>query len=95
MYVANHASGNVSGYSINGSTGALTELSGSPFTAGTGPYGITIDPSGKYVYVANNGSSNVSAWTYDPNTGALVPVAGMPFNAGNGPHGVAVAPQQQ
>ena len=39
-YVANAGSNNVSGYTINSSTGALTSISGSPFTAGSGPYSI-------------------------------------------------------
>ena len=36
-YVANSFSNNVSAYSIDGTTGALTEVAGSPFLAGSGP----------------------------------------------------------
>jgi DNA-binding beta-propeller fold protein YncE len=92
--VANHASGNVSAYSI-ASSGALTALSGSPYTAGTGPYGIVVDQSGTHVYVANNGTGDVSAYNINPSNGNLSPIVGEPFPAGTGPHGVAVAPQQQ
>ena len=40
-YVANQGSANVSAYTINGTTGALTAVTGSPFTAGTGPSSVT------------------------------------------------------
>jgi DNA-binding beta-propeller fold protein YncE len=32
-------------------------------TAGTNPYAVTVDPTGKFVYVANNGSTNISQYT--------------------------------
>jgi 6-phosphogluconolactonase (cycloisomerase 2 family) len=37
VYAANYYSHNISAYAINTTTGVLTEISGSPFTA-TGPY---------------------------------------------------------
>ena len=42
LYVSNNGSGNVSAYMIDQSTGALTEVSGSPFAAGTGPCGVAV-----------------------------------------------------
>ena len=36
-YVANENSDNISAYAINATTGALTALAGSPFTAGERP----------------------------------------------------------
>jgi Lactonase, 7-bladed beta-propeller len=68
VYVTNLSSNNVSAYAINASTGALTQLTGSPFAAGYQPSGVAIDSSGKFLYVANNGSisghysGNVSAY---------------------------------
>ena len=41
-YVTNVGSNNVSGYAIDASSGALTPVSGSPFAAGTEPYGVSI-----------------------------------------------------
>jgi len=98
VYVANHASNNVSAYSINAASGALTELAGSPFAdtspqeGVTAPYGLAVDPSGKFVYVANNGTGDVSAFSLDATSGALMEVG--TFAAGTGPHGVAVAQPQ-
>src|ERR1700693_3929043 len=45
-YVANFAGDNVSGYTINPATGAFTQVAGSPFAAGSGPYSVAVDPSG-------------------------------------------------
>jgi 6-phosphogluconolactonase len=92
VYVANYHDNNVSGYTINPSTGALTAFAGSPFPAGLGPFSVAVDPSGMFAYVANQISENVSEYTIDPGTGALTPVAGSPFPAGSSPASVAVDP---
>jgi DNA-binding beta-propeller fold protein YncE len=94
-YVANAQvigqNGNVSAYTIDSSTGALTAIAGSPFAAGQGPQSVAVDPSGKFAYVANFGGG-VSGYTIGPTTGALTPIAGSPFGAGNGPNIGAVDP---
>ncbi|HET6465551.1 MAG TPA: beta-propeller fold lactonase family protein, partial [Nitrospiria bacterium] len=41
VYVANSSS-NVSAYTIDQTTGALTDVSGSPFTAGTDPLSLSV-----------------------------------------------------
>ncbi len=91
-YVANDVSSNVSAYTINSTTGALSPVAGSPFAAGTGPVSVAVDPSGKFAYVANESSANVSAYTINSTTGALSPVTGSPFAAGSFPFSVAVDP---
>ena len=97
-YVVNVYSNNVSAYAVDASNGALTQVQGSPFAAGYGPYGVAIDPSGKFAYVANNGTvsghyrGNVSAFAINPRSGALTPVQGSPFAAGSNPLGVAISP---
>ena len=92
-YVASYnfgAPGNVSAYTINGTTGALTEVAGSPFPAGTSPGSVTVDPTGQFAYVANSNSNNVSAYSIDGTTGALAEIDGSPFPAGSGPNSVTV-----
>jgi len=42
-YVANRNSNDISVFSVDGSTGALTQVSHSPFAAGTEPRSIAID----------------------------------------------------
>jgi 6-phosphogluconolactonase len=101
LFVANCGSscfgagtGSVSAYLINHSTGALTQVRGSPFAAGSSSLRITVDPSGRFVYVTNYGSANVSAFSIGK-AGALTPIAGSPFATGSGPIGVAVDPSGQ
>jgi 6-phosphogluconolactonase (cycloisomerase 2 family) len=93
-YVANGGSNNVSAYTINAATGALTPVAGSPFTAGSVPIEVAVDPTGKFAYVSNDGSDNVTAYAINAATGALAPVVGSPFAAGSVPYGIAVARMQ-
>jgi YVTN family beta-propeller protein len=80
LYVTNHGSNNVSGFTIDTLTGVLTPVVGSPFSAGTGPNAAAV-AAGKFLYVANSASNDVSAYAIDPNTGALTSVPGSPFVA--------------
>ena len=59
-YVANEGCltslpGNVSMYTINPTTGALTSI-GSPVATDFGADSVAVDPSGKFAYVANGGT---------------------------------------
>ncbi|MGA8534083.1 MAG: beta-propeller fold lactonase family protein [Candidatus Tumulicola sp.] len=89
-YVANFGSNDVSAFSVDATSGALTPVAGSPFKAGTAPYGIAIDATGEFAYVANLGSNNVSAYVIDATSGALKKVKGSPFATGTNPLSVAV-----
>lgn len=79
--------GNISAFRIDSSTGALTSISGSPFTvaSGVGPSAITVDPGGKFVYATTTGSSS-SIWCFaiTPTTGQLVATAKSPFSLSAG-----------
>jgi 6-phosphogluconolactonase (cycloisomerase 2 family) len=91
VYVANN-SDDVSVFTINPTTGALTSVAGSPFAAGAGPTAIAVDPSAKFAYVANGIDGTVSAYIIDPHTSALTPVAGSPFPVGVNPQALTVDP---
>jgi len=87
LYVANNyfgSAGNLSAYAIDGTTGALTPLQGSPFqTAIELPHGLATEPSGRFLYVTNySGSTEVFA--IDATTGALTAIAGSPFSGTSG-----------
>lgn len=84
-YVTNYDSNDVSAYSINTSSGALTQVPGS----GRGPLLMAIDPAG-FAYVTNQGPGTVSAYTINADTGALKKVSGSPFKAGISSFGVAI-----
>ena len=79
------------GYSIDGITGALTPLAGSPYPASSGPIGMTVHPSGKFLYVADFNSNTVSGYAIDA-SGGLSAVPGSPFPSGTFPIAVAVDP---
>ena len=53
-YVTNIASANVSGFTIDAATGALTAMPGSGFPAGSEPADVVVAPSGKFAYVMNH-----------------------------------------
>ncbi|MGA9272262.1 MAG: beta-propeller fold lactonase family protein, partial [Candidatus Cybelea sp.] len=76
-YVPNYLGNNLSAFAIK-ANGRLSPVAGSPATGST-PWGVAIDPKGKFVYVTNLSSNNVSAYTINVTTGALHSVAGSPF----------------
>jgi hypothetical protein len=86
----------VSVFSVNVSTGALTPVSGSPFTTGVGLMSVAFSPSGRLLAAANAGDkgvgSTVSVFSVNVSTGALTPVSGSPFATGAGPVSVAFSP---
>jgi len=91
-----HRKDSISAYSINGTTGALTEISGSPFAAGKTPVAITVNPAGTFAYVANQftgyegHNGTISAYRINATTGALTEIPGSPFTAGIEPTSIAV-----
>ena len=87
-YVTNSGSNNVSMYTINGTTGALTSIG--TIAAGTGPASVAVDPTGKFAYVANSGSNDVSMYTLDSTTGALTLTGSVA--AGSSPSSIAIHP---
>ena len=95
VYVASQ-DGHVSAYTLS-SSGALAQITGSPFKAGFVTVSVAVDPSGRFVYAANNGNGSqasftVSAYTLDPNSGSLNEISGSPFPAGALPRSVTVDP---
>ena len=91
VYVANFSGNSVSAYSISSNGALIQNVPGSPFAAGTAPFSVAIDPTGKFVYVANILANNVSAYSISSN-GALTQVSGSPFKTGIEPASVAVDP---
>ena len=95
VYVANVLGSDISGFTIDASSGELTPVIGSPFTTVASLLSVTVDPSGQFVYVANGDNDSVSAFTIDTSTGALTPVSGSPFRAGDNPFSVATTATSQ
>ena len=76
------ADGTVTGFTIDGSSGALTQI-GSPFPAGSCPQSMTMHPTGKFAYVVP-ANSGLLGYAIDGATGTLSPVPGSPFQATSG-----------
>jgi len=83
LYLTSRAEPGIRGYRINGATGALLELAGSPFATADLPAGdavmgggIVFKPSGDFMYTSGGG---LNAFAMDRVTGQLALVAGSPF----------------
>jgi 6-phosphogluconolactonase (cycloisomerase 2 family) len=72
VYVANRTANNISGFLLS-TTGALTQISGSPFTTGTNPVDLAEDTTNTYIAVAcSGGTPDLQVFTLGTTTaGAL------------------------
>ncbi len=99
---------NVSGFSVStDGTGALTQITGSPFSTGGlgnggGSYSpnriiVVKGPSVDFLYASNTGSNSVSGFKINPSTGALaitgppIDTAGANASGTNIPSGISLA----
>jgi 6-phosphogluconolactonase len=82
--------GNVSVFSVNASSGALTAVSGSPFAAAPNPKRIAVDPASKFLYATNEDAGNMTVFAIGRGTGVLTEVTGSPFATNVGSEGVVI-----
>ncbi|MCE1181474.1 MAG: lactonase family protein [Rhodocyclales bacterium] len=92
IYIPDYGNNRILGYTYNHTTGAIGNVAGGPFTAGSYPRWVTTNPAGTFLYAANSSSNNISAYTVNATTGALTPVPGGPFASGTSPNGMVVNP---
>jgi 6-phosphogluconolactonase len=94
VFVANKydgANGDMSAFTINQATGALTAVAGSPFAADLSPTSVVVDTTGQFVYVGNRASLDVTAFTLDPSTG--IPTFKANYSSTHtGPTSLAITP---
>jgi 6-phosphogluconolactonase (cycloisomerase 2 family) len=88
----NFGGGGISVFSVNGTTGALKEVSGSPFAAGDGPISAQFSPTGTFLAADNTLSGDISLYSVNGSTGALTQVLGSPFAAEGAPRELAFSP---
>jgi 6-phosphogluconolactonase len=91
LYVANAQANTISLFNI-ASDGTLSQNTTPTPAGGTGPHGVVVDPSGKFLLVTNTFTDNISVFSIDSGSGALTPVAGSPFYANSGPGEILIAP---
>jgi len=97
LYTANYglptatepALGSISAFTIDSSTGALSAVAGSPFSTGTDPSAVSVDPTDRFVYVVNYGSATLSEFDLD-STGSLTPLAGSPATVVSNPSSLEI-----
>ncbi len=91
LAAANTSSDTISMLSV-GSSGALTSVSGSPFTLSAEPTSVVFSPSGELLAVTAGKEEAQSLYMFSVNdSGALTPVAGSPYRASSSDH-VAFSP---
>lgn len=73
LYAAIPASSQIAIYNEDPNAGVLTQLAGSPVTAGAAVQTLVLHPSKKFLYAANSGANNVSLFTVS-STGAITEV---------------------
>ncbi len=84
VYVADSGFGffpSISGYTLDGATGVLTPLAGSPFMVVGSPRAVAVNPAGTFLLVAD-AIVGVQVLSIDAASGGLTAVAGSPFAAG-------------
>lgn len=89
LYVANGAAAQIRGYGINSSTGGLTPLPGSPYTAGSQTLGIAITPDDSYVFVNQETANQTRSYAVAAD-GSLSPVSTQ--SAGTATRGLVIHP---
>jgi 6-phosphogluconolactonase len=82
----------ISGYSIDPTTGALSLLAGSPFPNGAdGAFSMIVAPSGKFLYISENRmNGSVAGFTIDSVSGNLTSIQGSPYAAAPNVRGLAI-----
>jgi 6-phosphogluconolactonase len=89
----------ISAYSLDETTGALSEIPGSPFAADNAADDMVVTPSGQFAYVGHNSASNQAIpttkniWIYaiDTSSGGLTHV-GTPVEPAGYPQSIAMHP---
>jgi 6-phosphogluconolactonase (cycloisomerase 2 family) len=91
LYVANSQANTISLFNIAGD-GTLSQNTEPTPAGGSGPHGVVVDPSGKYLLVTNTFTNNISVFSIDSGSGTLTPIADSPFYANSGPGEILFAP---
>ncbi|HXQ69789.1 MAG TPA: beta-propeller fold lactonase family protein [Pyrinomonadaceae bacterium] len=94
LFAANEQTNNISVFSIDPATGALTLVPGAPFpTGGVSNAGISlgVTPDNQFLFASSAGSNNITVFNIAAN-GTLTSISGSPFAVGGIPDGIKVSP---
>lgn len=96
LYTANVQDQTISAFMVDGNSGTLTSISGSPYHGATSLSGLAVTPTSTltgnfFLYASDPQAKTVIAFTINGTTGALSSVSGSPFPAGDAPMLLTVA----
>lgn len=92
LYAGNEVSANISGYSVNPSSGALTPLSGFPIAVGSEVDYLTHDALNKFMVSVDTSANLIHVFGINSSTGALTEIAPSPYTVGKEPRAAAFDP---
>ncbi len=92
LYVANVGTNSISTFAIDSSSGALTEVTGSPFGVGLPILNMAITPSGNLLYVTLANTPLGSIAGFSVNAGVLTSLGALSSTEGVNPDGLAIDP---
>ena len=99
VYIVNYGDSTISAYSVDQTSGVLTEIAGSPFTSGVDHPGWgTVSPDGKFLFapsVTIGSSATIGVFAINGATGSITAVAGSPFPNSAGGGAVTVSSTSQ
>jgi 6-phosphogluconolactonase len=95
LYCMNTGSNNISVFSIDSTSGALTQVANSPVQIGLPPLNMQLTPSGNYLYVTTGGTPDGFIFGFSVSAGVLT---ALPFpnpisSEGVNPNGLAIDPK--
>ena len=91
-YTANFDSSSVSAFSMDKSTGTLTNLDDSPYATGLYPAAVAAAHSGEFLYSANANDDTITAFSINKSTGKLTKVSATDIATATQPYGAVVDP---
>jgi 6-phosphogluconolactonase (cycloisomerase 2 family) len=89
LFVPSQASQSVHVYSVDSTSGILTEISGSPFAMPPNS-ALSVDPTERFLYAGSATNATMSVYSIDPSSGTLTQINGSPFTAGQGATSLAL-----
>ncbi|MDR7096606.1 lactonase family protein [Hydrogenophaga laconesensis] len=92
VYIPDYGNDRVLGYRIDRTTGARTDLPGSPYPAGDNNRWIAKTPDHRFIYTTNLASNTVSGYSVNATTGELTALPGGPVATGTGPMSMEISP---
>ena len=90
LFVANQGSDNISVFSVDANTGALTPTTTAPLASGSVPNLLAYDPVNNFLLISQAGTKQIIALAVNTSTGGLSNLTG-PLTVANVPSGLAVA----